>query len=82
MNKKIKQEVKAEPLPSAPTTPIMIPTRPRAVSAEMSLSKRPSPTTRCAAKALITPGKEEDAEEEQLEPLHKLLEGQRMRQRG
>jgi hypothetical protein len=70
----IKQEVKAEPLSSAPSTPMTLPKRPRAVSAEMPLSKRPGATTTRALKALIPP-KEEDAEEEQWEPLDKLLEG-------
>jgi hypothetical protein len=75
VKKNIKQEVKAEPLSSAPSTPITIPKRPRAISAEMSLSKRPGAITTRAMKALTTPAEEEDADEEQFEPLHKLLEG-------
>jgi len=66
----IKREVKAEPLSSTPSTPITIAQRPRAVSAEMSLRKRPGADTR-ALNALNAPT-EEDAEEEQLE---KLLQG-------
>jgi len=43
----------------------------------MSLSKRPGLTTTRAVKALTTTtaAEEEDVEEEQFEPLHKLLEG-------
>jgi hypothetical protein len=46
------------------STPITIPKRPRAVSAEMSISKRPGATATRALKALNTPAEEEDVEEE------------------
>lgn len=78
-SKAIKQEVKAEPLSSAPSTPMTLPKRPRAVSAEMPLSKRPGATTTRAAKALI---KEEDAEEEQWGTLGQVTRGQRRRRQG
>jgi hypothetical protein len=81
VKKNIKQEVKAAPLSSAPSTPIKLPKRPRAVSVEMPLSKRPGATTTRAVKAFTTTAaaeeeeEDDDAEEEQFEPLHKLLEG-------
>jgi len=66
VKKAIKREIKAEPLSSAPSTPVTIPKRPRTVSAEMFLRKWPGADTR-APNALNAPTEEEDAEEEQLE---------------
>jgi hypothetical protein len=72
VKKAIKQKVKAEPLSSAPSTPITIPKRPRATSGEMSLRKRPKPLTR-ALEALNSPAEEEYEEKEQA--FEKLLKG-------
>lgn len=67
--------MKPEPLSSAPSTPATIFKRPRAVSAEMSIRKRPGPVTR-ALKSLDTPAEEDAGERlEPLEPLNKLLGG-------
>jgi hypothetical protein len=67
VKKDIKQEVKAEPL-SASSTLITVPKRPRAVSAEMSLRKRPGAVTR-ALKALTTPAEEETRRKSSWNPL-------------
>jgi hypothetical protein len=72
VKKAIKSEVKAEPLSSAPSTPLIILKRPRATSAGISLRKRPRPLTR-ALKVLNSPAEKEDAEEEQA--FKKLLKG-------
>lgn len=62
MKKAVKQEVKIEPPSSAPSTPVALPKRPRAISGEMSLRKRPGAVTR-ALKALHTSSeKDEDSD--------------------
>jgi hypothetical protein len=58
---------------SAPSTLLVLPKRPRAISAETPVRKRPGPVTR-ALKALRATA-EEDDDGEQLKPLEKLLGG-------
>jgi hypothetical protein len=72
VKKAVKQETKAEPLPSALSTPLALPKRPRAISAETPMRKRGAVTR--ALKALKATA-EEDDDGEQLEPLEKLLGG-------
>jgi hypothetical protein len=63
----VKQEMKAQP-PSS--TPLVLPKRPRAISAEMPIRKRGAVTR--ALKALKATADEDD-DGEQLEPLENLL---------
>jgi hypothetical protein len=72
VKKAVKQEVKAEPLSSIPSTPLVLPKRPRATSTETPFRKRGAVTR--ALKALRATA-EEDDDGEQLEPLEKLLGG-------
>jgi hypothetical protein len=71
VKKTVKLETKAEPLSSAPSTPRVLPKRPRAISAEIPVRKRSGAITR-ALKALRDTAEESD-DGEQLEPLEKLL---------
>ena len=70
MRKAVKQEMKAEPLSSTSSTPLVLPKRPRAISTETPVRKRGAVTR--ALKALRATA-EEDDDGEQLEPLEKLL---------
>jgi hypothetical protein len=71
--KAVKQETKAEPPSSAPSTPLVLPKRPRAISAETPVRKRSGAVTR-ALKAFRATAEEED-NGERLESLEKLLGG-------
>jgi hypothetical protein len=71
VKKTVKQEMKAEPLSSAPSTPLVLPKRPRAISSETPIRKRGAVTR--SLKALRATVEEDDDDEEQLEPLEKLL---------
>jgi hypothetical protein len=73
VKKAVKLEVKDEPPSSAPSTPLVLPKRPRAISGEMPMRKRSGVVTR-ALKALKATA-EGDDDGEQLEPLEKLLGG-------
>jgi hypothetical protein len=73
MKKVVKQEIKAEPLSSTSSTPLVLPKRPRAISAETPIRKRGAVTR--ALKALRATAEDEDDDREQLEPLEKLLGG-------
>jgi len=70
IKREIKQEIKLEP----PCTPTQASKRPRSISGELSIRKRPGAVTRIKQKALDALGPLEDSEE--LEPLEKLLEGE------
>jgi len=73
VKKAVKQEMKAEPLSSIPSTPLVLLKRPRAISAETPIRKHGAVTR--ALKALKATAEEEDDDGEQLEPLEKLLGG-------
>jgi hypothetical protein len=73
VKKAVKQEMKAEALSSIPSTPLVLPKRPHAISAETPIRKRGAVTR--ALKALRATAEEEDDDGEQLEPLEKLLGG-------
>jgi hypothetical protein len=73
MKKAIKHEIKAEPLSSTSSIPLVLPKRPRAISTETPVRKRGAVTR--ALKALRATAEEEDDDGEQLEPLEKLLGG-------
>jgi hypothetical protein len=72
VKKAAKQEMRAETLSPTASTPLVLPKRPRAISAETPVRKRGAVTR--ALKAL-TATAEEDDDGEQLEPLEKLLGG-------
>jgi hypothetical protein len=72
VKKAVKQEVKAEPLSSTFSTPLVLSKRPRAISAETPVRKRGAVTR--ALKALRATA-EGDDDGGQLEPLEGLLRG-------
>ena len=72
VKKTVKQEMKAQLFSSTPSTPLVLPKRPRAISAETPIRKRGAVTR--ALKALRATA-EEDDDGEQLEPLENLLGG-------
>lgn len=72
VKKEVKKEVKQEIKPEPPCTPTPASKRARAISAELSIRKRPNTTTRNQKKALEAEGPLED--EAELESLEQMLE--------
>jgi hypothetical protein len=78
VKKAVKQEMKAEPLSSIPSTPLVLPKRPRSLSGETPIRKRGAVTRALNALRATAEEEEEDDDDsdgEQLEPLEKLLGG-------